>query len=87
MRVRLGYAFLLIITFSLTSCIRLPLPGAEGTSASLPTRDAKPGLLRKRVAGKQDPNLLLAEDGTSCAVTANRYRDVAVGDHVVCVWQ
>ena len=87
MPVRLRRALPLALTLSLASCIRLGgqpgLPGAEGPSVSTPNR----GLMRKRVAAKEEPNLLLAHDGTSCPVTAERYRDVAVGEHVVCVWQ
>ena len=97
MRVRLGHALPLILTFGLGSCVRLggqrgepvtAVPGSEGTATSIPTRGRAPtpGVLRKRVAAKQDPNVLLAEDGTSCPVTADRYRDVSVGDHVVCMW-
>lgn len=98
MRLRLGRALPLALIFSLASCIRLGslvgepasgVPGAEGTSASVPKRGGTPtrGLLRKRVTAKQDPNLLIAEDRTSCPVTAERYRDVDVGDHELCAWQ
>ena len=98
MRVQLRYGLPLLLIFGLASCIRLGgklgepragVPGVEGTSTSLPKRGSTPtrGLFRKRVTGKQAPNLLLAHDGTSCAVTAERYRDVEVGDHEVCVWQ
>lgn len=97
MRVPLRYGLVLVVIFALASCIRLGgkldeprsgVPGAEGTSTSIPRGGtATRGLLRKRVTGKQAPNLLLAHDGTSCAVTAERYREVEVGDHEVCVWQ
>ena len=96
MRVRLRYGILLVLIFGLASCIRLGgklgeprsgIPGAEGTTSIPKGGRATHGLFRKRVTGKQAPNLLLAHDGTSCAVTAERYREVEVGDHEVCVWQ
>lgn len=63
-----------------------PLSGVVGvvvTSPSMPNS----GLMRKRVIAKQEPDLLLAEDGTSCRVSAERYRDVEVGTDQLCGWQ
>jgi hypothetical protein len=93
MRIRLRRALPLALTFTLSSCFRInPFPGApgpEGPSMSIPRRGTTPtrGLARKRVTAKQEPNLLVAEDGTSCVVTAERYEDVDVGDHELCDWQ
>jgi len=58
-----------------------PRPTSQGRST--PER----GIMPKRVTGKQEPNLLLADDGTSCAVTADRYRDVQIGKYAVCAWR
>jgi hypothetical protein len=43
--------------------------------------DAKP------VAGKEPPTTLIAEDGTKCVVTEDRYRETKVGDEAWCVWR
>ena len=63
-----------------------PIPGVVGvvvTSPDLPER----GLMRKRVVTKQEPDLLLAEDGTSCRVGKDRYREVEIGTDQLCGWQ
>jgi hypothetical protein len=87
MRVRHCRALQLALILTLASCIQLgggaPASGVPGPEGGAPQR----GLLRKRVTAKQEPNLLLAADGTSCAVTAERYREINVGDHEGCVWQ
>jgi hypothetical protein len=41
----------------------------------------------KRVAGKESPVTLIAEDGTKCVVTEDRYRETRVGDEAWCVWR
>ena len=87
MRLRLSRALPLALTLSLASCIQLgggaPASGVPGPEGGARTT----GLLRKRVTAKQEPNLLVAADGTSCPVTAERYREINVGDHEGCVWQ
>jgi hypothetical protein len=63
-----------------------PIPGTVGvivTSPNMPNR----GFRRKRVVTKQEPDLLLAEDATSCRVSEARYREVEVGDEELCGWQ
>ena len=42
---------------------------------------------RKIVDAKQDPATLVASDRSECVVTAERYRDVKVGDKVICDWR
>ncbi len=82
----------LVLAFGAAGCIlpagqRVePMPGVVGvvmTSPSVPKR----GLMHKRVVAKQEPDLLVAEDGTSCRVGAERYRDVQVGSDELCGWQ
>ncbi|HEU5186469.1 MAG TPA: hypothetical protein VFU01_18000 [Gemmatimonadaceae bacterium] len=58
-----------------------PRPTQQGRST--PER----GIMPKRVIGKQDLNLLLADDDTSCAVSAERYRDIQIGKYAVCAWR
>jgi hypothetical protein len=43
--------------------------------------------MRKRVRAKEMPDLLIAEDGTSCRVGAERFRAVEVGNDELCGWQ
>ena len=58
-------------------------PGILVTSPQTPTR----GPSRKRVSAKQEPDMLVAEDGTSCRVGKDRYREVEVGTDQLCGWQ
>jgi hypothetical protein len=85
-------SMLLIGTLTLAGCILpggqrvQPLPGVIGvvvTSPNMPDR----GLSRKRVVTKQEPDLLLAEDGTSCRVSKDRFREAEVGTDELCGWQ
>lgn len=41
----------------------------------------------KQVAAKEPPTILVAYDGTKCAVTEARYRETNVGDEAWCVWR
>ena len=41
----------------------------------------------KRVMTKQPPETLVAEDGTVCRVSPDRYKDTAAGARVECDWQ
>jgi hypothetical protein len=63
-----------------------PMPGVIGVVVGSPNMPNQ-GLMRKRVTAKQEPDLLLAEDGTSCRVSAERYREVEVGTDQLCGWQ
>jgi hypothetical protein len=47
----------------------------------------KRGQMRKRVTAKQEPDRLIAEDGTACRVSAERFRAVEVGNDELCNWQ
>jgi len=42
---------------------------------------------RKRVAEKEEPATLIANDKTRCTVTANRFRDTHIGDDAICDWR
>lgn len=78
-----------------------PVPGTSdrppGTSDRPPGTPGTPGgdvagspetraVIRKRVASKRELYTLVAEDGTTCQVSADRFRDVKVGDVEVCLW-
>jgi hypothetical protein len=98
MQVPLRAARPFVFALIATNCIVLdpprvdPMSGARGieeTSPTTPTGNSKPdrGVMPKRVTGKQEPNILLAGDGTSCLVTAERYRKVQLGKFEVCAWR
>jgi hypothetical protein len=89
-RARTHHEALIALSLTLAGCIlpsghRVePIPGgAVVVSPNMPDR----GLKRKRVVAKQEPDLLLAEDGTSCRVKKDRYREVEVGTDQLCGWQ
>ncbi len=45
------------------------------------------GLLRKVVTAKEDPATLIAADGYRCMTTADRFRDVKIGESIWCAWK
>jgi hypothetical protein len=58
-----------------------PAPhGAVVTSARI-------GMYTKAVMTKKEPDTLLADDGTNCRVSADRFRDTAVHTLAYCNWQ
>jgi hypothetical protein len=98
MRVPLRHALQVAVALAAASCVLPggqqvdPLSGGqqgETTPRPMPEGRSTPerGIMPKRVTGKQEPNLLLADDGTSCAVTADRYREVQLGKYAVCAWR
>lgn len=58
------------------------LPGQR--SAATPA--AQVSASRKKVNGKEEPATLIAVDKSSCAVTADKFKDTKVGDMVICNW-
>jgi hypothetical protein len=40
----------------------------------------------KAVVGKQEPNRLVARDGTSCAVSAQKFNSTVLGTTAWCPW-
>ena len=63
-----------------------PIAGGRGVVITSP-QTPNLGLSRKRVTTKQEPDLLIAEDGTSCRVSRDRYQEVEVGSEQLCGWQ
>jgi hypothetical protein len=45
------------------------------------------GWYTKKVVTKQAPETLYAEDGTTCRLSPERFRDTAVGALLYCNWQ
>lgn len=46
----------------------------------------EPGLAPKEVAGKREPNELVAADRTRCSVDRERFASVEIGERVWCLW-
>ena len=64
---------------ALAGCVNIPLPHPRG--------EPRPELTRKLVAGKREPNLLVASDGTTCTTTETRFGRAQRGDRVWCMWR
>lgn len=45
------------------------------------------GWATKRVLTKQEPSTLIAQDGTICRVTAERFKSTEIGRDTECNWQ
>lgn len=69
-------AFALALT---AGCATLPIPGMKD--------QPKTQLERKPLIGKRQPNLLLADDGSSCSTTRARWERARTGQRVWCLWQ
>jgi hypothetical protein len=69
---------LLLACALLSACSVIPLPTVGGQSVALE---------RKTVHGKHTPRALVAEDGTECQVSADRYKDVVRGEQAWCIWK
>jgi hypothetical protein len=65
----------------------LPSPGAPIPQGTANGTTVETRMTRKRVAAKEEPTTLVADDRTRCRVTAQKYRDTAIGDQVLCDWQ
>ena len=74
--------------FVVVACVACG-PGAQIRPQPGGVRVDKPiiGWATKRVLTKQEPSTLLAQDGTICRVTADRFRDTQVGRDMACDWQ
>ena len=44
-------------------------------------------LSRKRVTAKSEPNELVADDWSRCAVSRSKFEETEVGDRVWCIWR
>jgi hypothetical protein len=64
-------------------------PGARvsPTTGGVRVDQARIGWGTKRVLTKQEPSTLIAQDGTICRVTPDRFKDTQVGRDTSCDWQ
>ncbi len=58
-----------------------------GSSTNRGPREVEPAIASKRVAAKEPPVTLVAEDGSRCAVTESKYDNARIGDTVFCAWR
>ncbi len=64
----------------------LLLPGC--LSVPIRTKGAPETRLEwKQVVDKKEPAYLIATDGTTCTVDAERFKKAEVGKNVLCAWQ
>jgi len=56
--------------------------GPQAAGRSEPSRESS----RKKVASKEAPNTLVADDRTICFVTPEDFRAISIGDSISCVW-
>ena len=60
----------------------LPSVGSQSPTGRTPAVAS-----RKRVAEKEEPATLIANDRTRCTVTADRFKDTHIGDDAICDWR
>jgi hypothetical protein len=89
----------ILLAIASTACAGprpLALPGKHGDPREMPGSTSRGGrenlgqangLDAKRVTGKEPPATLIAEDGHRCAVPEPRYREVQIGETVLCAWR
>ena len=70
----------------LSGCSARP-PVIEPAPDGAVVKSARIGMYSKSVMTKKEPDTLLADDGTICRVSADRYRDTAVHTLAYCNWQ
>jgi hypothetical protein len=63
------------------------MPGSTSSRGGREDLGQANGLEAKHVAGKEPPATLIAEDGDRCTVPEPRYRDVRIGEKVLCAWR
>lgn len=72
---------LLVLTFLLDGCAAVPLHMRGQRSP-----DPSHVLGKKMVVAKEAPLDLIAEDGTRCLTTKNRFERTKLGSKVWCLW-
>jgi hypothetical protein len=74
------------VAFLVSGCGPRP-PVIEPAPNGAVVRSARIGLYTKAVLTKKEPDTFLAEDGTTCRVPPDRFRDTAAHTLVYCNWQ
>jgi hypothetical protein len=71
----------------LGACTSARPPVVESRQNGAAVRDARLGMHSKAVLTKKEPDTFLAEDGTICRVSEDRFKDTAAHSLVYCNWQ
>lgn len=62
-------------------------PKANGSSSrTRGSRGTNEGIARKIVTGKEEPNRLIARDGTVCTVSRKKFESAILGKSTRCGW-
>src|SRR3954464_8420175 len=69
----------------LSSCARADY-GENRPDSFLLSGGPQPGYAIKQVLDKQPPADLVADDGTLCRTSTQRYRATALGKWIACLW-
>lgn len=75
----------LIVAGLLSSCAR-PDYAERWPDRFILRAGAQPGYAIKRVVDKQKPAVLMADDGSVCLTSVQRFTDTAVGRWIGCDW-
>jgi hypothetical protein len=78
---------LLFLLTALVACASGPARVSPQSGGVRVERGMALGWGVKRVVTKTPPSTLVAEDGTVCRVSTDRYKDTKVGRSVSCDWQ
>lgn len=80
----------LVVAVFLLGCVRTQRPEITtvGGGRRLPQTGgaARAAISQKVVSGKDEPTTLIAHDGSTCTVTAQKFRETAIGEKVWCAW-
>ena len=74
-------ALALLFGLSTGACVPLFMP-----TRGLRGGDAPPEFAEKLVVGKEPPNELIADDGSRCITSRERFDRTRVGSEIWCVW-
>ena len=94
MKASMFCAATLVSLLATSACASRRAPGVDpfpardqgGSARPAAARGRPEGYARKKVEAKQDPQRLIAKDGTSCTVSEKKYTSTALGDEVWCTW-
>ena len=75
----------ILVVFACVACG--PAARVSPTPGGVRVDQSRIGWSTKRVITKQEPSTLLAQDGTICRVSADRFKDTQVGRDTACDWQ
>jgi hypothetical protein len=87
-------AVLLLVAVVALACHKIPSrppiggqPGEGGRELPPSIRTGESELSSRIVKGKEEPNILLADDRSRCRVSEKKYRETAIGEAVLCAWR